>query len=354
MNFTRKLALSLFHLKPPVHRTFSHRSNSVLCSHKIVSSKWYIHTKCIVLTSEFHTTSNAKRNFDIQPTAALQMKKRPLRKKRTEDLVIDGKFNVYAYATAEEYNLEKLHTAITKQDLYETRKFFTNSDSDVLYVRSKYDFDSEPRDIFFFREGSVVLWNCDELETSNVIQYLHQFEIDSYNQEDIINENEMMNYTYANDGQVGTLKNGDFIIQNNSDVELEKYTFSNAMTSSVKLGIWEAMLDKYIDSIAFVTEDLKEGRKIQMTRAEALRKTGELFALKHLINLSSDLLDTPDFYWDRENLEQLFMNTCSYFSIQRRKRVNSTMIQPTFSSPKTFHFHFTFFIARRIGHQRKN
>lgn len=312
MNFTRRLALSFL----------PRRSISGLRSHRIVPAKWNMQSKCIVLSSEMHTTCKVHRNPSTQTTAPLQIKKRPLRKKRLDEGHTDGKYNVFAYATAEEYDLEKLHTAITKQDLYETRKFFTNSDSDVLHVRGKYEIDSEPRDIFFFREGSVVLWNCTELETANVIQYLRQFEVNSYDQEDVTNENEIMNYTYATEGQIGTLRNSDFFIQKNDDGDLEKYTFSNAMTSSVKLGIWEAMLDKYIDSIAFVTEDLKVGRKIKMTRAEALRKTGELFALKHLINLSSDLMDTPDFYWDRENLEQLFVSTCSYFSVQRRKRVS--------------------------------
>lgn len=35
---------------------------------------------------------------------------------------------------------------------------------------------------------------------------------------------------------------------------LEKYTFSNALAMSVKLGIWEASLDKYIDNIEYVSE----------------------------------------------------------------------------------------------------
>lgn len=326
MNFSRRLTLSLFCLKPPIHRIIPHRNISVLILQRNLPAKCKFQSKFIVLVGGFHTTIKVNRHSVIQTPASLQIKKRLVRKKRAEDGHTEGKFNVFAYATAEEYDLEKLHTAITKQDLYETRKFFTNSDSDVLHVRGKYEIDSEPRDIFFFREGSVVLWNCTELETSNIIQYLHQFEVNSYNEEDVINENELMTYAYANEDQNGALRNGDFFIQKNDDANLEKYTFSNAMTSSVKLGIWEAMLDKYIDSIEFVTEDLKEGRKIKMTRAEALRKTGELFALKHLINLSSDLLNTPDFYWDREELEQLFVNTCSYFSIQRRKRVSSRSV----------------------------
>lgn len=35
--------------------------------------------------------------------------------------------------------------------------------------------------------------------------------------------------------------------------DLDRYTFSNAMAHSVKLGTWEALLEEYIDSIEFVT-----------------------------------------------------------------------------------------------------
>ena len=41
-------------------------------------------------------------------------------------------------------------------------------------------------------------------------------------------------------------------------------------------------------------------------------KTGEFFALKHLINLDSDLLDVPDFYWDRPELEKIYQKVNSY------------------------------------------
>lgn len=76
-----------------------------------------------------------------------------------------------------------------------------------------------------------------------------------------------------------------------------------------------------MDSIEFITEDLKAGRKIKMSRQQVLRKHGELFALRHMINLSSDLLDTPDFYWERDDLETLYQQTCAYFSIAKRTRV---------------------------------
>lgn len=54
-----------------------------------------------------------------------------------------------------------------------------------------------------------------------------------------------------------------------------------------------------------------------------MKKTGELFGLRHKINLSSDLLDLPDFYWEREELESFYRSTCNYFSISSRLKVIS-------------------------------
>lgn len=48
----------------------------------------------------------------------------------------------------------------------------------------------------------------------------------------------------------------------NQNITLIKYTFSNAMFLSVKLSIWEASLEKYIEEIEGVTEDLKRYVKL--------------------------------------------------------------------------------------------
>lgn len=66
---------------------------------------------------------------------------------------------------------------------------------------------------------------------------------------------------------------------------------------------------------------MKEGRRFKLSRDQVLRKTGELFALRHNINLSSDLLDVPDFYWDRQELEKQFQNMCRALEINSRTKI---------------------------------
>lgn len=265
------------------------------------------------------------------------------RKKRNDtaeaELSMLGFFNVTAYTTAEEYNLEAIKHALHTQQLYTTKKFFSTDnlgvEQDVLYVTAKYKVGRESRDIFFFREGSVVFWNFNDTETNNILSFLRPYEKDAYLMPIVRNESESMPYTYVPEAAVDVegdlveaqsppnafFQNGKFYLTSGGENFLQKYTFSNAMSISIKLGMWEATLDRYIDSMEYLTEDLKKGRRIRISRAEMLRKTGELFALRHSMNLSSDLLDTPDFYWDREKLEALYLQVCSYFSISRRTRV---------------------------------
>ena len=79
--------------------------------------------------------------------------------------------------------------------------------------------------------------------------------------------------------------------------------------------------ERLIDSIEHIAEDLKRSANVKLNRNEVLQKTGEILALRHLINLSSDLLDTPDFYWDREQLENLYLATCSHLAVGKRTKI---------------------------------
>lgn len=251
-------------------------------------------------------------------------KKKATRKKRfimENEELHSHIWSVKAMATAEEYNLEELLVGLTNEQLYIPHKIPTSASSlpDVIHARAKYEVETEPRELFFFREGTVVMWNISELECSNILLFLKRYQENSYPEKIVELESETMKYLYAEKGH-SRLEHGNFVIAQCA-TSLDKYTFSNAMAQSVKLGIWEATLDQYIDSIEFVSEDLKVGNKLKLTQQQVLKKQGELFALRHSINLSSDLLDTPDFYWERDDLEFLYQQICSYFSITKRTKV---------------------------------
>ncbi|MBN3308006.1 RMND1 protein, partial [Amia calva] len=165
-------------------------------------------------------------------------------------------------------------------------------------------------------------------QIKKVMRVLEHHEIQPYEVALVHWENEEINYSMGEGNS--KLHHGNIIL--NSDVELdqavlEKFAFSNALSLSVKLAIWEVSLDHFVESIQSIPEMLKSGKRVKLSHAEVMQKIGELFSLRHRINLSSDLLITPDFYWDRENLEQLYDKTCQFLSINRRVKVINEKLQ---------------------------
>eukprot|EP00112_Aurelia_sp_Birch-Aquarium-sp1_P019649 Seg4906.1_Seg4906.3 transcript_id=Seg4906.1_Seg4906.3/GoldUCD/mRNA.D3Y31 product="Required for meiotic nuclear division protein 1-like" protein_id=Seg4906.1_Seg4906.3/GoldUCD/D3Y31 len=230
-----------------------------------------------------------------------------------------------AYSTAESYNIEQLRKYLNRQDsCYEIAELPKDT-SDVLRITQLVKDGAEPQEVFFFRRlGAFVCWNLTEAERVNLKGTLKQFQRKSYPDDLVERENEQLTYFYKE--RDSNLVGGDIHLSSTVDVEtkaLEKYAFSNAMALSVKLASWEAALDQFVDSLRNIPEDLQRGHKPNMSRKEVLQKLGELLSLRHQINLYSDLLMTPDFYWDREDLEHLYNKTCNYLDVGRRTKVTN-------------------------------
>nr|XP_057913205.1 required for meiotic nuclear division protein 1 homolog [Doryrhamphus excisus] len=242
----------------------------------------------------------------------------------TEDMYM---MQCIAFATADQYNLPTLSLDLTGHGFHEVD--FPRDASNVLVISS--DVASRPDDraiIFFFREGSVVFWNVDEKMMKTVLRILERHESQPYEVALVHWENEEINYTFGEGNS--KLERGNFVLCNHMDQQeaiLEKFAFSNALCLSVKLAIWEVSLDNFVESIQSIPETLKSGQRVKLSSAEVMQKIGELFTLRHCINLRSDLLLTPDFYWDRENLEKLYDKTCQFLSINRRVNVMNEKLE---------------------------
>lgn len=168
----------------PVRTPFSININK-----NVLQSKWVSRNVSNDLTKRIEsllmrTTPSLLAHRDVHDTTSSPKKRPNFRKKRSEQherLAKNGYFSVMAYATAEEYDLEKLMAALKTQDLYEPKKFFSSDESsenepDVLYATAKYQVGAEPRGVYFFREGTVVMWNVSDMESSNILGFLKKFE----------------------------------------------------------------------------------------------------------------------------------------------------------------------------------
>ncbi|XP_036906118.1 required for meiotic nuclear division protein 1 homolog [Sturnira hondurensis] len=263
--------------------------------------------------------------------------KRPLKGSRTRQpsrtnlpvlSVNEDLMHCTAFATADEYHLGTLSQDLTSHGYVEVTSLPRDAANILVMGVENSAKEGDPGIMFFFREGAAVFWNVKDKTMKHVLQILEKHENQPYEIALVHWENEELNYVKT-EGQ-SKLHHGEIRLNSELDLDdaiLEKFAFSNALCLSVKLAIWEASLDKFVESIQSIPEALKAGRKVKLSHEEVMQKMGELFALRHRINLSSDFLITPDFYWDRENLEQLYDKTCQFLSITRRVKVMNEKLQ---------------------------
>ncbi|KAG7303268.1 hypothetical protein JYU34_011735 [Plutella xylostella] len=283
-------------------------------------------SECLSFARQINVRSYA--TDTIQPTAAIDNASIPMKKKSIhikptmEEMTIkDGHYLTLAYATANAYDLKGLKEALVQQKLYQPGTLKTKELGDVVVVNAMYSVGSEPREIIFFREGAVVFWNCSELEASNVLEFIRKYEVDSYPRDVVSKEREIMTYVYQPNVKKCQLQDETFVMVPDRDNSLERYTFSHAMAQSARLGAWEARLEALAAAVRLHSQAMERDGVARVDKKEMVRKLGELFSLRHRLTVESDLLDTPDFYWEEEQLERLYSRTGAYFTIPRRTRV---------------------------------
>lgn len=271
------------------------------------------------------------------------------RVKRTPDPLKDGNCNTcYAYCTGELYDLDEVKKYFIKDNVKYSLGYLPADAADVLHVSHvKEDTVGE---IFLFRRlGTFVCWNLPMEEMAILNQVLTEFATGDYPLAVVEEEKEQLQYFMTE--EESSLVEGDIYLNGTISEEkkvLEKLAFSNAMALSVKLGMWEISLEKFSDTLKHLPMLFKTGRTEIVSNKEVLKKIGELLTIRHQINLYSDLLMTPDFYWDREDLELLYSKTCTYLEISKRTVVMNQKLNHCSEVIEMLHSHLSNQYSHRL------
>lgn len=177
-------------------------------------------------------------------------------------------------------------------------------------------------ELFIFSYGVVVFWNFTEQQEKAVLADLtfgghagKSIVLRPISDNDI--ETEEMHFTYSPNtmkpriyNDMITLRSGDHMI---------KLAMSHALAQSTKLSRFEARMDGNMHDVKHVPRTLALSGKLGMKREDVLKISGELFRLRVDVNLSSNVLDTPEFFWESEpSLNPLYTAIREYLEIDQR------------------------------------
>lgn len=185
-------------------------------------------------------------------------------------------------------------------------------------------------DGFIFPFGCAIFWNFPKDVERKIIEILHRFAEKAY----VAAEYDDFSYSYGVVSPGGVKVVGDELILDTEDV-YAKLSVSHALAQSTTLSVFEANIASLIRRTKHLPEELAETGKISKTDSDISKLMGELFVEKNKVNLHSDVLDVPEFFWERPELEQ------KYYRGMGRVYAAMTLCDPTIVL--SYHLSFSLF-----------
>lgn len=164
-------------------------------------------------------------------------------------------------------------------------------------------------DVFYFPYGVAVFWGLNEREENQFLSYTKPFE------KHPSHKTEMDEFSYVY-GDTMKIEEDEITLQDT--YVLTKLAISHGIAQSVKLTIFEDLIQKTITQTKYLPKELAGSGKISLSRKEMSKKMGEIFINRNFINLHADILDVPEFFWNYPELEPFYKMSAHYLDVSKR------------------------------------
>ncbi|CAG8745554.1 1527_t:CDS:10 [Cetraspora pellucida] len=220
---------------------------------------------------------------------------------------------VTAYCTAATYRLDDLMKYLQNRKVRNStapKRLDEWQDA----VIPPQELDQQIPEIIFFDYGVVVIWGMKEVEEKSLLRELVAFEDEKLAPEDV--ETEEFHFHYAASYQPRIYN--DVITLKHSGNYMVKVTISHAIAQSVKMTLFEGLIEDTIEATKHIPITMAESGKVSMSRTAITKKIGQLFIMRININLVSNILDTPEIFWSEPAYEPLYSAIRGYLEISQR------------------------------------
>ena len=170
--------------------------------------------------------------------------------------------------------------------------------------------------IFFFDYGVTVIWGLCEIDEKAILREIIPFETDKTptNRMHI----ESFQFYHSLDKHPKLFND---IISLRSGGYLTKLTISHAIGQSVKLALYEDLIDETISKTKHIPLYIAQTGTVPYRRTQVTKYIGHLFITKINVNLVSNVLDTPEFFWYEPTHVDLYRTVRKYLELDQRIEV---------------------------------
>ncbi len=170
-------------------------------------------------------------------------------------------------------------------------------------------------DIFIFSYGCLVTWGLNRQEEKQLLEQLKPFSINPLPTMEVAR----FVYRYGDRIEMATHErfNIDIIILESENPQL-KLAISYGLAQSIQLESYEGAVQKTIEQNTHYPEQLAKKGSISLSQKEISRRMGQIFLARSSINLNSEYLAAPEYFWEHPSFEDYYNMSEKFLDIQRR------------------------------------
>uniref|UniRef100_A0A7S2ZNR8 DUF155 domain-containing protein n=1 Tax=Rhodosorus marinus TaxID=101924 RepID=A0A7S2ZNR8_9RHOD len=169
--------------------------------------------------------------------------------------------------------------------------------------------------LFMFPSGSLVFWDVPLGTRRKIFDEASGLS----GNDPIVPFNEFDHEFEITANESTFFKNDKIHVKDLSNKE-ELLALSFGLAQSTKLQVYEEAIDKLVEETQVLPNQLAIHGRIYESNRTLKQRMGTLLSARYSVSLLSDILDTPDFFWEHPNLEVLHKQCRS--EIGMNKRVN--------------------------------
>lgn len=217
-----------------------------------------------------------------------------------------------SYCTASSYNLPELVKHLIENGL--EPKYF----DDVIHAQKEFGNKGTVIDMFYFPFGAAVIWGATESEEKTILDDLT---LDIEKGKIPLHSSDFIYFSYdANSDRTFINEEKNEIILHDKSA-LIKLSISHALAQSVKLNILERSVSQLLEKTTPIQKELALTGSVSLSKKEISKQIGMMFNERYSINLHSDILDVPEFFWRRPSYEPLYIMAAEFQDIQVRQNI---------------------------------
>eukprot|EP01040_Poterioochromonas_malhamensis_P003964 gene3964-4241_t len=191
---------------------------------------------------------------------------------------------------------------------------------DEIVANSHY-WQNGGREVFVFDFGAVVFWGYHRDEVKDLLQFFKSYVVKGVlGEEEFKAGEDDMAFVLSAEAEAITIANDVVTLPEITSVK-SRLAVSFAIAQSTILAIFEARIEEKIEDYKYIPETLAASGKILLSAKQLGNMIGEVFVIRHDVNLHNEILNIPDYFWKENSVEPLYRMTSMYLEMEPRTEV---------------------------------